>query len=259
MSEIVDRIYSIIKRHPVYSFLLSACLLALVINVLSNFLSQKYGAYNAMAIVAIALILSILAIPVYSLVEYWKKSKKIKYSELIPKFEPLEKKYKGLIVSISKIDEDKEELINKINSIESLNDVEGLNKLYELRGIGQTFRAIIHHLRELEVCWLLYTEGSMESKEVVGHFIKKFGSRTVKSIPIIIENPNDIKSIYKVINEIYVKGLEEVNLHETEVIADITGGTRPISSAIILACTSSDRNIEYVEQDTNALIKVEHI
>ena len=254
MSKIIEGFYSLLKRQPIYGILIGTVLGGLLINILAALLSQEFGVYRAMVLLASTLVLFFII----AIVHFWNEDRKRKRLGTTP-FEPLGERYKGLIVSISMINEPKEEITNKINSVKDLNDVEGLNKLYELRSIGQTFRAIIHHLKELEVCWLLYTEGSVEGKEVVGHFIKKFGSGIVNTIPILIENPNNIKSIHKIINEIYVKGLEEVNLHETEVIADITGGTTPMSSAIILACTSSDRNIEYVEQDTNALIKVEHI
>ena len=254
MSKIIDTLSSFIKKHPIYSILFSIVFGGMLINILSDILSQEFGSFTAIVILAIGFLVVFIITTIHILNE----NRKRKQLGTTP-FEPLGERYKGLIVSISIINEAKEEITNKINSVKDLNDVEGLNKLYELRGIGQTFRAIIHHLKELEVCWLLYTEDSVEGKEVVEHFIKKFGSGIVNSIPILIENPNNIKSIFKTINEIYVKGLEEVNLHETEVIADITGGTTPMSSAIILACTSSDRNIEYVEQDTNALIKAEHI
>jgi hypothetical protein len=202
----------------------------------------------------IAFVIAITIAAIHSLYKDWKRK------QLKPiSFEPLDETYKGLIVSISMINEAKEEIINKINLVTDPNNLEDLNKLFELRGVGQTFRAIIHHRKELEVCWLLHTEGSVEAKEVVERFIKKFGLKLIDTIPIRIEDPYNLKSIHKAVDEIYVKGLEEVKLNETEVIADITGGTTPMSSAIILACTSSDRDIEYVEQDTNELKKVEHI
>jgi uncharacterized membrane protein YeaQ/YmgE (transglycosylase-associated protein family) len=259
MSKIIERFYSLLK---VQSGFLIGIFVGLLTGIVADWLSQEYGFFRGMTLVAIAfvvffIIASVLAIivaTIHSLYKSWKRKQLKNVS-----FEPLDETYKGLIVSISKINEAKEEVINKINSVNDINNLEDLKKLFELRGVGQTFRAIIHHRKELEVCWLLHTDGSMEAKEVVEWFIKKFCLKLITIIPIRIEDPYNLKSIHKAVNEIYVKGLEEAKLHETDVIADITGGTTPMSSAIILACTSADRDIEYVEQDTNQLKKVEHI
>jgi hypothetical protein len=257
MSGAVDELVNFLKIHPVYSLLVTSVILALLVNVLSDLLGQKYGAFNAIAIVLIALVLSLLTMPLYSWIE-GRKREKLRNTK-IPSFEPIKEKYKGLIVAISRINENEGDLINLINKVKDTKGIEGVAELYEIRGVGQTFRAIAHHLGVLEFCWLLFTEQSKEAKDVVVYFIKEFASGTVKQIPVPIDDPFNIKSTYKVVSEIYGKGLGEVNLRETEVIADITGGTAPMSAAIILVCASSDRAIEYVEQDTNALIKVEHI
>lgn len=257
MSGVIDELINFLKVHPVYSLLVTSVILALLVNVLSDLLGQKYGAFNAIVIVIIVLVLSLLTMPFYSWIE-GRKRKHLRNTK-IPSFEPIKEKYKGLIVSISRINDKKGDLINLINEVKDTKGIEEIAELYGIRGVGQTFRAIVHHLGVLEFCWLLFTEQSKEAKDVVEYFIKQFASGTVKQIPVPIDDPYNIKSTYKVVNEIYVKGLEEVNLHETEVIADITGGTAPMSAAIILVCTTSDRSIEYVEQDTNALIKVEHI
>jgi len=344
MNKIIEGFYSLIKRQPIYGILIGTIFGGLLINIIADLLSQEYGGYGAIKLLAIAFVIAILLVIGHS----WNVNRKRKQLKNIS-FEPLGERYKGLIVSISRLNDSylfnwdnisecdkeilrkflkddlglgwvedaeitkpdankairiskdentveitinekkekatlkisdgrtfnlkiknengelkiytatKDQVINKINSVNDINNLEDLNKLFELRGVGQTFRAIIHHRKELEVCWLLHTDGSVEAKEVVERFIKKFCLKLINTFPIRIEDPYNLKSIHKAVDEIYVKGLEEVNLHETEVIADITGGTTPMSSAIILACTSSDRKIEYVEQDTNKLKKVEHI
>jgi precorrin-6B methylase 2 len=48
------------------------------------------------------------------------------------------------------------------------------------------------------------------------------------------------------------------NLEETDVIADVTGGTASISCAIASACTSFGIDMEYIEQDEKGnLIKLQ--
>lgn len=87
--------------------------------------------------------------------------------------------------------------------------------------------------------------------------IKEFGYETVKVESCHLESPNDIESVYKVIDGIYKKELGKYNLEEKEVITDVTGGTTILSSAMILAYISPDRDIEYVEQKTYNLIKID--
>ncbi|MDI6886132.1 MAG: hypothetical protein QMD22_07305 [archaeon] len=154
MNRAFDELFNFLKIHPIYSLIVTSIILALMINVASDLLSQLYGAYNAMMIVTIALVALVFPILIYS----WAESRsRERLKAVIQSFDALKKKYKGLIVSISKTNETKEKVIKMIDSVEGLEDVEGLNKLYALRGIGQTFRAIVHHFGELKVCWLLYT------------------------------------------------------------------------------------------------------
>jgi len=144
--------------------------------IVADWLSQEYRFFRGMTLVVIAfvvffIIAFVIAITIAAIHSLYKDGKRKQLKPI--SFEPLDETYKGLIVSISMINEAKEEIINKINSVTDPNTLEDVNKLFELRGVGQTFRAIIHHRKELEVCWLLHTEGSVEAKEVVDHFIKK--------------------------------------------------------------------------------------
>jgi uncharacterized membrane protein len=252
MSEIIDRFSRYARRHPWANTIVSIIFGGLLINIASDLVSQEFG-YKA--ILPIVIILFIIFLIMFT--SSWYEERKRKKLKAEPTTEPLRERYKGLIASISLIKEPKEEIINKINSVKNLKDKEGLKKVYEVRGIGQTCRAIKHHLGKLEACWLLCTRDVGEGKELVEYFIKKFSSRTVKVKTIPLESPNKIESVHKAINEIYVKDIKEVNLNETEVIADVTGGTTIMSSAMTLACISRDRDIEYVEQKTYNLIKID--
>lgn len=254
MLEVITLLSIFIKRHPIYSFLLGAVFAEVFLDALSDLLTQLLGIY----VVLLILVTGFSILVIMAIIQIWdlkNKREKLRDAPL----EPLDKKYKGLIVSISKITEEKKELIDKIGEIGSLDNLNTakLEELYRVIGIGQTLRAIVYHLKELEVCWLLFTEASKEGKDVVTFFIEKISSGLVNVVPTHIDNPYVMNDTYKRVNVIYEKGLEEFNLQEKDVIADITGGTAPMSSGIILACISSDRNIQYVETDT--VNKVPHI
>lgn len=173
-----------------------------------------------------------------------------------PNSEPLKKRYKGLIVSVSLIRDPKEEIIRKIDSIKDISDNEGLKEVYKIRGIGQTCRAIRHHLGELDACWLLCTKEVKESEELIKYFTEKISKKTVEIKSIELIEPSKIGDTFKQINEIYIEEIMKVNLKEDEIIADLTGGTVITSCAMVLACVPIKRDMEYVLQSTYDLIKI---
>ncbi|WP_269849669.1 hypothetical protein [Methanosarcina horonobensis] len=201
----------------------------------------------------------------------------------------LQNKYKGLIVSISKIKVPDKEVVGLIDEVSKLEkniksnlkiaknsvDVRSLEKqldnlyikLFGIEGIGQTFRAIMKHQGKLKVCWLLYTDKSENEKDIVIHFLKKVQPDMIPR-PILIENPSSLTSIHKTVNtEIFSNEIEELNsldddlkLEESDVISDITGGTKLMSGAIIMACmVFPERNMQYVDQDSIELIDVKNV
>jgi hypothetical protein len=173
-----------------------------------------------------------------------------------PNSEPLKERYRGLIVSISLIREPKEEIRRKIDSVKDISDNDNLEKVYKVVGIGQTCRAIRHHLGELDACWLLCTKEAKESEELIKYFTKKLSKKTVEIKSIELTDPSKIGDTFKQINKIYMKEITNVDLREDEVIADLTGGTVITSCAMVLACVPIKRDMEYVLQSTYDLIKI---
>lgn len=185
-----------------------------------------------------------------------KLNKKIQF-EANPTFEDLLEKHKGLIVSVSRLIEPKKDVLDKINAVHDISDQDGLKTIYDIRGIGQTFRAIIHHAGELRDCWLLCTGDVNESQELIKYFINKFLDPTIRIHPVKIDDPFKIETTFKEINKIYSEELKTYMLSENEVISDLTGGTSIMSCAMILSCLSPDRDMEYVLQnDERRLIKI---
>ncbi|MDD4523261.1 MAG: hypothetical protein PHW84_10255 [Methanosarcina sp.] len=182
---------------------------------------------------------------------YLLKLKKVDLSKA-PK---ASKKYRGLVVSISMARKNKETLILEIDSLyERVKKDEAPEKLLhnffkDTVGIGQTFSAIYYHRENLEVCWLLYTERSNEAKEVVKYFIAKFVP-TVTSVEILIEDASDFKGIQNTISRIYPTEFEKYDMEEKDIISDITGGTTPMSGAIIIECNNKENRVmQYTKQN----------
>jgi uncharacterized membrane protein len=342
-SEMIESFFIQLERHPVVSAIASLFFSGLLGSVLSAW------AYEELGYIAIVPIITVISLIILSIALNARNvKKKRKDLEAKPTTEPLRERYKGLIVSISRLSDsylfnwdtisecDRERLqrflldelglgwvddaeitktddhrtlriskdehsavltINdtkdkatlKISNGRTLNlkvkregrelrvytatkdgvmntikelvkgpeDAAGLRELYKVRGVGQTFRAINHHLGQLKVCWLLCTDDVKEGKEVVEYFIEEFGKKTVEIKIVPLENPNKIERVHKAIKEIYETESKNYRLEEKEVIADVTGGTAIMSSAMTLACISPQRDMEYVEQKTYNLIKID--
>ena len=57
-----------------------------------------------------------------------------------------------------------------------------------------------------------------------------------------------IEEVSNKINTAYAEAVKKYDLNETDVIADLTGGTAIMSCAMILSCLSIRRDMEYVLQ-----------
>ena len=219
LRESYERFESFFKLNPLLTFVCGT-LFALVIEEFFGLLPQGRGGL-LLILGLFALILLPLTIRSVWIERKRKNLPSYKYGDVDER--------KGLIVSISLLTEQKEALIDELNAVKN-DDKEGLEALFKIRGVGQTFKALIHHRKKLKVCWLLFTKAkcSVEGKEVVEQFIDRFcPGVTPKTIPL--DNHNDIKSVSDELKKVYANGLELFNLDETDVIADVTGGTSAIS------------------------------
>lgn len=189
----------------------------------------------------------------------WKKSEieNLKKSEVDSEIHKnkLKSKYKGIItfVSISPRDKTEDQWVaeckNKINGYP-----ENKNEILCLSGIGQTFRAILHHDDKLNHIWLIHTKKSKVNLQIIDYFLKYVVKRKLTIIPIEIEDENDVVHIKAKLDGIYTNLPK--SFEAKDVIADITSGTKVMTSAMFLSCLPSDRNIEYVEQNNNEIIEV---
>ncbi len=265
MNETINKFYRTIKRHPLLTISIAFLLYFgnKLIEMSLDILSKKEGYLGIELIAAgffifLGIVFGIFSyLSVKQLVIEPRKRKKL---QARPFTEPLNGRYKGLVVFISMIRKEPtpEKIREMIDSIKDHKDEEEMDELYKIIGIGQAIRAINHHLGELVCCWLLYTEASRKGMELVEYFIKKFGSSTsVEAKSIEIVNINKIEEVSKKVDDIYRKDLEEHSLVQSDVIVDVTGGNSLVGAAFTLACISPERDMEYVEQDTYNLIKIE--
>ncbi len=102
-------------------------------------------------------------------------------------------------------------------------------------------KALQYHGEQLERVWLIATkEAKGLAQELQAEYVT--ATRTLTLVPL--ENEWDLQAVQNVIEAIYREQLGD--LTEAEVIADFTGGTKPMTVGMIFACLSPARHLQYV-------------
>lgn len=110
---------------------------------------------------------------------------------------------------------------------------------------GAAPAAIQHHLPTLTDCWLIATSGSAH---VAVELAQQFSSDTTSfhyGTPFQV-NDGDAASTYRVAKQIFTQEAPNKGLDSTEIIADITGGSKPMTTGLVLASVNERRAIQYV-------------
>lgn len=128
--------------------------------------------------------------------------------------------------------------------------------------------AIKHHWIEgkgnLEYCWILCGgQGTMDLamtmiEKLIGQPVEKhdqppqwsldqFGKKLVVRFELIgqshVDNPN---MTFDLVNQIY-RQAEALGIESEEIMADYTGGTKSMTSGMVLACAEPDRDLEFIK------------
>jgi hypothetical protein len=134
-------------------------------------------------------------------------------------------------------------------------------------------RAIFYHLHgnqpsRLKHCWLICISKSQQAaKELEARLIQQVFSQTLmlhygeNYIMNDPENPkeklsllvpedavNDPIYIKRLVNCIYADAYQKYNLDESEIIANFTGGTKPMTVGVVLSGINPSRRLQYISQ-----------
>lgn len=101
--------------------------------------------------------------------------------------------------------------------------------------------AVGYHRPTLEHCWLLVTPGMRERAASV---VAQLSDLSFTLHPL--RDRYDSQGCYRTVLHIYREEAPRLGLTTHEVIADITGGTKPMSLGMIVACLEGDHPIEHV-------------
>ena len=114
--------------------------------------------------------------------------------------------------------------------------------------------ALAHHRKEgggLH-CWLLMQD-VVPVREAYQHLSQRLIEDGVvtRLHPFYVDRL-DVRTSYQAVRAVLEREAGEEELRPGQVIADITGGTKPMSAGTVLAALTSGRALEYVESDRDA-------
>lgn len=102
-------------------------------------------------------------------------------------------------------------------------------------------KALEYHGDQLERVWLIASDDAEDMAEQIKQEFESAQCR-IKVIPL--GNPFEPLHTKQAIELIYNSQLE--GLTEADVVADFTGGTKPMSAGMIFACLSPQRRLQYI-------------
>jgi hypothetical protein len=111
---------------------------------------------------------------------------------------------------------------------------------------GTAPHAIEYHLGTLEACWLV---ASPDSVKMAGQLHQDYRDR----IPYIAYgmgytvDADEVEDTYTQVLRIYEQELPQRGLKAEEVIADITGGQKPMTAGMALACLAKNLDMQYMK------------
>lgn len=101
-------------------------------------------------------------------------------------------------------------------------------------------------------CWLVMQE-TTKVRQAFSQLAQALTdqSNPIQLHPVYIQSL-DVKAAYTAVRAVYEREVQAVGLSPDQVIADITGGTKPLTAGMVLATITADRQIEYVQSERDA-------
>jgi len=105
--------------------------------------------------------------------------------------------------------------------------------------------AITYHQPVLQTCWLIATAGEGGSLPVAQKLEEQSRAAGIQPHVLAVADPFSVQETYELVERIYREDVPKANLAEDQVIADFTGGVKPMSAGMILACGET-RSMQYM-------------
>lgn len=107
------------------------------------------------------------------------------------------------------------------------------------------FEAIDYHRAALQCCWLIASGGEHGAMGAALQLQRYCEDRGIRAFVWQIADPLSIHETYNLVDWLYTYDVPARGLAEAQVIADITGATKPMSFGMLLACRGR-RPVQYM-------------
>jgi hypothetical protein len=190
-------------------YVVGTAALTVAIQFLYDLSKETFALSGATALAAVLIALVLLMF-------WWDVRRAQQGSEIVPKMKPIDP-HRGLILLVSP------------------------------GNLEVPLKAIEHHQERLEHCWLLASNVSLSTADELVRIVhQRWPQVEIVNDKNRLVDPEDLESTWQRVREIYTKLGPEVNLSAGDIIADITGGTKPMTAGMAFACLDPDRDMEYM-------------
>lgn len=188
---------------------ISTVLITMTISLLYDWLKEIAGLPGAAGLIASLAGLTLLVVYGYNL--HTRRRRRQMATRVVDKPNPPQ--YKGLILMVSRLETARE--------------------------------AIDYHKDALQCCWLITTPAPWIRQHA--DQLKQEYEDAISYVDIAhIANEYDTRGCYELVRGIHHREAARLGLLPGEVIADITGGTKPMTMGMILACVEGEFPIEHI-------------
>lgn len=111
--------------------------------------------------------------------------------------------------------------------------------------------AITYHLGELTHCWLIATSASATVAASLEADFVGTGIDIKQGTPYRVLH-DDYASTYRLVSRILLEEAPTAHLGAADIIADITGGTKPMTSGMVMACMAAQCPMQYMVTEKDA-------
>lgn len=109
-------------------------------------------------------------------------------------------------------------------------------------------KAVDYHLPKLEHLWLVTTPEMRQAANELRSYMEGQEANGMKRKGHILEleQEYDANQCYYLVRSVYEAGAAAFGLAPADIIADMTGGTKPMTAGMVLACIDMNASLEHV-------------
>ena len=131
----------------------------------------------------------------------------------------------------------------------------------ELKGLGVTLSTLLtpplpETGARLEHCWLIASAGAAGSLPQAQALATYCEAQQVRPHIHVVADPWGIQETYDLARALYAEEVPAVGLTAADVIADFTGGVKPMSAGLLLACVTLGAPMQYLYGDRDAIASI---